>query len=297
MFNAAQFCIDYNIDYSTDATNGWIGINCPFCNDHKYHGAININGGYFNCWKCGGFPLDKTIQKLLLLKRSEAIQIINEYDSHTALTRKLNNKKIEKVNVNKIDMIGGSLEKIHRKYLKSRGFNPDYLIDKYQITGTTISPPNYKFRIIVPIFHNGKLVSYQGRAIKKANPLRWKGLSPEKSVINYKHTLYGLQFTNNEQIGVVEGIADQWKMGDGFVCSFGTALTNHQLKLLSNYQKVFFLFDPGAQDKAKKYAKLLAGLKNDIEVECVDLELPNEKDPGDLDQGQVAEIRNELGFV
>jgi len=296
MFNGQQFCIDYNIDYEVNR-NGWLNINCPYCStDRKFHGGINIYGGYFNCWKCGGKSLDYLIKTLLFVKTEEALSIIQDYDAQTQINQKLN-KQEKKNTVSKINLIGSTLKKGHKKYLRSRGFDPEYLVDKYNITGTVKEPYDFKYRVIVPIYHNNKLISYQGRDVTGKNSLRWNVLSPEESVMHYKYTFYGLQFTSKSQIAVVEGIADQWKMGDGFVCSFGTALTTKQIKLLLNYDKVFFLFDSEdyTQEKAKRYAKLLQSIKN-IEVENIDLEL-GKKDPGDLDRDEVKYIRRELGFV
>ena len=294
MFNAAAFCKDYNIDYE-QTKNGWVNINCPFCHDQSFHGGINIYGSYFNCWKCGGRNLHFLIKTLLLIHTNEAFSILNDYDFQSQIIQDLNDKKKIQT-VSKIDMIGEELKKKHIKYLENRGFDVDYLINKYKITGTLNYPFEFKYRVIVPIFYKGRLVSYQGRDITGKSDLRWNGLSPSESVIPYKYIFYAMQYSNYEQVGIVEGIMDQWKMGDGFICSFGTALTTKQLKLLLKYKRIFFLFDPGALDKAQKYAKILSSIKKDIEVEYIDLEL-GKKDPGDLNRDEVKHIRKELGFI
>jgi hypothetical protein len=298
MFNAERFLKDYEIPYITSGSHcstGWININCPMsgCSDSNFHGGINLQGGYYHCWKCGGSSLVNIIRTLLLLSFSEASNLINEYSVKNKILNSLN-KKIK--HVSKIEMPGGSFSKIHKKYLRKRNFDPDYIQKKYKVDGCIATPRNFKYRLMIPIFHNNKLISYQGRDVTNKQTLRYKGCKLDQSVMNYKYTLYGLENTNTEKIAVVEGIFDQWRMGDGFVATFGTALTNYQIKLLSNFKKVYFLFDsePHTQAKAARFGAELNAIG--CETEIIDLELGN-RDCGDLTPKEAQCIRKELGFV
>jgi len=50
-FDVEQFLYDYSVSYTTSGKNvsqGWIGVQCPFCDDHSSHGGFNINEGYYN---------------------------------------------------------------------------------------------------------------------------------------------------------------------------------------------------------------------------------------------------------
>lgn len=273
--------------------SGWVNIRCPLCDDRKKHGGINPQG-YYHCWKCGGHELVYLVQRLLHIHKDEAEQIINSYDTHSQI---VSAKKAKQKHQSKIVQPGDTLQASHRKYLATRGFKPSEIVRDYKVTGTIHSPREYKLRLVVPIYHNKRLVSFHARDITGEQALRWKVLSPEESVVHFKHTLYASDYSDSSQVGVVEGICDQWRMGKGFVATYGTALTSQQLKLLSFYDRVFFLFDPGAQDKANKYAKLLAGLKSNIQVEVIDLELPEESDPAELTESEAKNIRNELGFI
>lgn len=295
MFNAQQFCQDYFIQYETKGrhtSSGWIGVNCPFCSDSTFHGGFNIAKGYYSCWKCGGSSLEKIIKQLLRISSVEALELKEAYTINTIQTT---HKKTE--HPEKIEMIGEELRSVHKKYLKARNFSPEELMEKYHLTGTITSPAPYKYRLIVPIFHSGKLISFQGRDVTGEQELRWKGLSPEKSVMNYKHTLYGLSNTSLDQVGVVEGIADQWRMGDGFVATFGTAMTNQQIKLLSRFKKVFLLYDPDAFDKSQQYAKHIKAINPRAVVEYIDMEIPQGSDPAELNEKEVRYFRRELGFI
>ena len=69
------------------------------------------------------------------------------------------------------------------------------------------------------------------------------------------------------------------------------------MSLLARYDRVFFVFDPGAEANALKYARELAALRHGIQVEYIDLELPVGIDPGDLSDQEAKKIRRELNFV
>ena len=291
MFDALNFCKDFNIHFDPYSTKNWINIACPLCGDKKFHGGLNITGGYYNCWKCGGNELPYIISRLLLIKKSEAAEIVLQYTiSHINIL----NKKQKTGAVGKITCPGEGLKPVHRQYLKNRGFTPSYLAKKYRLLGTLATPLDYSYRLIIPIFHRGKLISYQGRDVTGKHLLRYKGLSPEESVMNYKHTLYGLEFAEGKA-GVVEGIFDAWAMGDGFVASYGTALTEYQIQLLARLHTVYFVFDTDAQKKAKMYAKRVKAINQHITVEVIDLEL-GDRDPGDLTSSEAMYFRKQLGF-
>lgn len=293
-FDALNFLRDYNIQLWTEGNNcqaGWVNIKCPACTDKSNHGAFSLSKNKYNCWKCGFHYIDKIIGLLTGLSFYKVKEIIKKYQTEEIYIP----KKSEESNIKNIDLIGGELTNHHKKYLKNRGFNPNKLVEKYGILGTgPEAGKGWKFRIIIPIFHLGKLIAYQGRDITGKSDQRYKSLSPKKSVMNYKHTLYGLEFCKNNYIGVTEGIMDIWKLGDDFVCSFGTAITEYQIKLLSGFEKIFFLFDPEpeAQEKAEKAANKLASLGKEVFL------IDNEKDydPGEYNKREVSLIRKELGF-
>jgi hypothetical protein len=299
MFDAIQFCNDYNISYTTigaHSSRGHVNINCPLPghNDVDYFGGIKLSTGHYNCWQCGGHQLKYIIKLLLLISYQEAEEIIFNYSGLLGgrASLLLNTHSPRALNC---ELPGASFKSVHKKYLENRGFDPDILQKKYGVLGTTHIPDKYKYRIIIPIFHNNKLISFQGRDYTGKQKLRYKGLSPELSVMNYKHTLYGLEKTNGKQIGIVEGVFDQWRMGDGFVGSFGTALTNFQLKLLSRFERVFFLYDPEkqVQEKALNYAKQLYMIGSNTEI--IDTEI--DTDPGAMSESEARYLRRELNFV
>lgn len=297
MFDARRFLSEYKIGYYTEGKNvspGWINIQCPFCGDASNHGGFNLSGEYYNCWKCGGRDIPFVIRKLIDVSLSEARSIQAEYTAHNIHLQLLNRKKGR---AEKIDIPGDTLPKYHREYLARRGFDPDEIQEVYQVRGT--GPAEqwdghlYELRIIIPIIYNRQIVSFQGRDISGRQKDRYKGCPVEKSVINYKEVLYNL---DNAPVGsriiVVEGITDVWRMGSQFVASFGTTMTPPQIKLLSRYDEIFFLFDPerDAQEKARRYASQLSSMGKSTEV----IRTIDDRDPADLSPAEAVILRKRL---
>lgn len=299
-FNAVQFFKDYRIHYWTEGKNvspGWVNTQCMFCDDSSNHLGWNLSKGYVNCWKCGVHPLKEAISRLLKISQDRAFSIIKEYEEVSSTYLK-QHKKIAQAE--SVQIPGSELSKYHRKYLESRNYDPDKLIEKYGITGTNPGEEweklNYELRIIVPIIFNRQVISFQGRDITDKQKERYKGCPIEKSVINYKHVFYNLDNANSDKVCVVEGIPDVWRMGDGFICSFGSTLHSSQIRILSEYfNTIYFLFDSEdeAQKKAKEYGNQLASMGKKVEV--FDLHEDN-LDPGDLPEYEVEEIRKELNL-
>jgi len=293
MFNAVQFCKDYHIPYKLQGKNvssGWIGVQCPFCRDKSNHGGINQENGNYSCWKCGFDDMAVYIQYVTGKTFQEALQIKRTYTNNFNVHYYENKTNC----ITKIELPGEELQQMHKNYLIGRGFNPDYIRNKYKIKGTGITG-YWRYRIIIPIFHNEEIISFVGRDITDRQSEKYLILSKKEGVINPKHTLYGLEFCRNRNwVCIVEGVFDVWRMGDGFCASMGTNLTEQQIHLLLPYRHVVIMFDPEkeASEKARKAAEHIASYGNTVEL----LLMNGDKDPGDLSQEEAVKLRKELGL-
>ena len=273
---------------------GWLNTNCPLCHDVKYKGGFNTDGGYFHCWRCGGHDLAFIISKILRINFFQAKIEAEKYSTQEIARKKLNRKKEGGQPLKSIP--GYPTAKQHHHYLESRNFEPEKIIKYYDIRGTGAAclwhNIDYSNRIIIPIYHRKKIVSFQGRSIVKNEKVRYKSCPPDLSPINYKSTLYGTP--HRDQAIVVEGITDVWRIGEGAMATYGTTITPAQIKALAKLQKVFFLFDQEqeAQHKATQAAQILASLNVKAEV----IRYHESIDPGEFSHAQVGEIRRELGF-
>jgi len=200
-----QLLNDYNIPTSTSGKNwqtGWIQVNCPFCNDSGFHGGFNIVGNYYNCWKCGGHNLEDIIMELLGIGYYVTKHLILSYHQpgeQQAIAKKKTPKAKEIEWPANCHICTGQ----HGKYLRKRNFDIRKISKDWGIQGTGPIGP-YKFRIIIPIYFNGKLVSYQGRDITGRSDLRYKACPIEKEVIHHKHIVYGIDHVTNKKAIIVE---------------------------------------------------------------------------------------------
>jgi len=298
MFDVVRFLKDNGIEYWDSGNNvqeGWVNVNCPFCDDPSNHGGFNLKGSYYNCWRCGWHSLVEVVEALALVDSEEAKRILFQYDTRGRIVEDLNLKiKKKKEKVDEVRYIPD--EKIGsygKHFLLKRGFDPDYVIEKYDLRwGGEVG--DWKFRIIIPIRYRNRIIAFQGRDVTGLTKVRYLTSPSEINSKNPKDVLYNVDRSFGEKVGVVEGPTDVWRMGDGFVATMGTSVTPGQLKLLGRWKKVFIIFDSerNALKEAWKIKKNLEFLY-DCDCRVVNLE---KGDPGDLTDREARKLRKELGF-
>lgn len=292
--NMIQLFTDYNISYWTSGKNvqdGWINIQCPFCNDPSNHLGYNTDGDYFNCWNCGQHPVKQVLKRLLNISYYEIDILLYDYSDYRILLDNLNKKSI--VNKSALFTLPGE-EKLSRpciKYLRKRKFNPWELQEKYKIRDGGIVG-EWRYRLIIPVYFNKKPVTFQARSYSKQLNIKYKSLGKNKSLINIKNILYNLDNCTGDNIAIMEGVFDVFRFGDNCCCCFGTVLTDYQIKFLTNYKKIFFVYDPEteAQQRASNYAKKFAVLGKYVEV----INIGKDGDPAELCEKEVSYIKKEL---
>jgi len=291
MFDILSFAKDQGIHYELSGKNvskGWMAFCCPYCNDNGFHLGVPLTGTHAFCWRCGSHPLDKVLMELTGLSWYELNNAMMDYDGSSSLL-----SVPKKVALGtKIELPEGSMEEVHRKYLKRRGFNPDELNRDYGVYGTGMLG-DWKYRIIIPIYDkDGELVSFQGRDYTNKQVLRYKTLSVEESVVNPKFVLYNENKVKGNVLGVCEGVFDALNMGPPFVATLGTMTTEVQCRKIAIYEKAYIMFDPedSAQERAIKLAEKVAALGGHPEV----IDIGGNNDPGSISKEYVQAIRKDL---
>lgn len=292
-FDALAFLRDFNIRFWEDGENvssGWVNIKCPLCNDKSNHGGINPYAGYYYCWRCEWHPLEEPLSVLLNKSKREVKEILKSY-LFTEAKRKLN-KKYEVKRAKKVSLPSGEniLPAKHKRYLLKRGFDPEKIRKQFHIYGVDYLG-EFKFRIVLPIYWQGEVVSYTSRALYKNQSPRYKTASPEEEVIFHKDILYTNPSYKYGEIGIiVEGPTDVWAMETDTVATFGTSVTDSQLLEISKMFKiVFILFDPDAVKKANEIASKLSilGTKAYV-IEGI------KKDPGSMEKKEIKKLKMEI---
>lgn len=298
--NFVKLFTDYKIDFNTRINRGWTNIACPFCDDKTFNGGFNNAGDYYHCWKCGGHNFKQALARAVNIPFNEVDILIEQYAGRNSLLNKLNKKQAKAI---KLTLPTNTFTPAERKYLKQRNFSPKLLHEKYKIVGGGITGA-WKYRIIIPLILDGKIVSWTGRSIlskQKINELkipRYKNLSIEQSVIDPKSILYNLDNCISQTAVLTEGAFDVMRLGDGFFCSFGTELTQAQIIEIKNrFSKVFIMFDNEveAQIKARKFGLQIASMGVDVEIVDAYGDF-NKNDGGELTESEVQIIRKELGL-
>lgn len=298
--NFVKLFNDYNVEYDTRVNKGWTNVTCPFCDDKTFNGGFNNAGDYYHCWKCGGHNFKQALARTVNIPFNEVDTLIEQYAGRNSVLNTLNKKQAK---ATKLTLPTDTFTPAERKYLKERNFSPKLLHEKYKIVGGGITG-SWKYRIIIPLVLNGKIVSWTARTIlskqqqQKLKIPRYKNLSIKQSVVDPKSVLYNLDHCEDKIAVLTEGAFDVIRMGDGFFCSFGTELTQSQISMIKQrFEKVFIMFDneEEAQAKARKFGLQIASIG--VEVELVDCYGDfNKNDAGELNEKEVQIIRHELGL-
>lgn len=268
-----QLYRDFNIDHVTEGhkhcREGWVNIECPFCvGNPGYHLGYNLQANYFHCWRCGGKYAQTVISKLLNVPTGKARSILQQYDiyisSYTAPDISIVKKSF------KYPSGTDELADNHIRYLQKRNFDPDLLIDLWQLKGTgPISriesdgkKIDYKHRIIIPYEWNGEIVSFDSRsiAISGSDKERYKACPKDREIIEHKKILYGKQYAWKDAGICLEGPTDVWRLGPLSFCTSGIQYTPEQVRIIAKaFKRVFVIFDPEpqAQVQANKLSKEL----------------------------------------
>jgi len=292
-FDVPNFLLDHGIRPAsiTDRhfQEGWLNIPCPFCTGNPgNHLGWNEESGRWNCFRCGTHPLEDVVSSLLgNLPEREVFTLIKGYLRTRRRTPKSGDPRDpERENI-QLPPETGPLKTRHLEYLESRGFSdPEKVRFTWNLKGTGPTG-RFKHRIIAPIYHRGRMVSFQGRDITDRSPLRYKSCPKHLEVRPIKSCLYGSEkLTTERSVVVVEGIIDVWKLGPGSVGTFGISWTKEQLELLGEFDHVSILFDPDrtAISQGIKLAETL--VQNGVEVFIVE----TETDPGDMEEEEALEL-------
>lgn len=234
-----------NLDYRTSGKNissGWIGVNCPFCDDSGQHLGINLRAKTISCWKCGKIGTVLTYLSYELGSFNKALEVIKRFTPRELihLEKDMERSGVSKVELPKNAKVG--LSEFHKIYLRKRGFDPDILSDKYNLNH--VGPVgDFANRIIVPVLRNSRLVTFTSIDISDKTSMRYRHLNDEQSIVPIKHLLFNSETSDKHNIFVVEGLMDCFRIGDGCIPTFGVKFTPEQKRLLVKYPYIKIIGD------------------------------------------------------
>ena len=293
---------DYSIEIAPDehkhSRPGWVNAECPFCShlpgaNPGYHLGWNEQEEFFFCWRCGWSSPAKTISALLHITEYEAKNILNLYGVNKIVHTK--EAKAKEPFCLPSGVIDG-LSTAHCNYLNHRGFDAHKIEKQWrlQCTGPVgrLNIRNeyeldYRFRIIIPFFWNGEMVSFDSRDITGKQTAKYKACPEEFEKISRKEILYGNQEQWTETGICVEGPSDVWRLGEQSFAVSGIQYTQKQMKVMARtFRRVAVVFDDEmqAQQQAKK-------LVSELKFRGVDAwNIKIKGDPGGLRQRKANEL-------
>jgi hypothetical protein len=217
---------------------GWLQTDCPNCGlTGHYRLGYNLAKGYLSCWSCGWVKLTDYVRHISGLGYREARELTGNVDRIAAPPKR------GAGGVLKLPDFVEPLGYAHKKYLSSRGFDPDSIEKLWGVMGIAHAP-RLSWRLFIPVIHNFETVSWLTRSIAPAdvNERRYRSARETEERVPHKKLLYGGDYVRHAAI-IVEGPTDVWAIGPGAVALMGTAYSRAQLLAMRQYPRRFVCFD------------------------------------------------------
>ena len=181
----------------------------------------------------------------------------------------------------------------HRRYLqKERKIDPTYAEKIWGVQGINQDGGRLAWRILIPIYQQGKVVSWTSRRFTNEEPRYWAA-SDQDSFVSVNDCVLGADLCRHT-ILVVEGPMDALAIGPGAGSTMGVRVSDAKLNIISRFPVRCLLFDaePKAQARARKLCRQLAA----YEGRTVNIRLESGKDPASASPEELTDIRRKFLF-
>lgn len=219
-----------------------IWLCCPFClqrgytQDTRFRLGVDVSTGQGHCFNCEWKPPG---QRLALIAIQKRLALGGFVQRETVTTKKLRPIRLPE-DFEIIDPKDSDfwMKKAYR-YVRSRGVT-DAQIKRFKL-GLSLSG-EYAYRVVAPIYYEGKLVGLVSRALKNTQVPKYKNSVGDKAI-------YGIM-SDVAQCILVEGFFDALACDRACGSNYdsfgllGHSLTGRQLDMLSDYTKFILWPDP-----------------------------------------------------
>jgi len=296
-FDVINYLESRGIEYWTEGKNvtqGWVNINCVFCPDHSNHLGIHYTeGNGFHCWLCGeSGDIIKLVRKVEECGFDKAVRVLKQFQEVAPVVEE--EKRIERPRGNVLpegfeEIVKGKEPDLVKRYFARRRFDLA-LCQSHGLGWVRIG--RYQHRLIVPITLGGEVMSFQAADLTGMARVPYLSCPDARGRMPIKHLLYGVDWLGgSEQVVLVEGVTDKWRMGNCSLALMGKKWTREQLKLLHDVASdkvIKVLLDLDAVRDGYGLARELSA--NFQEVVLVELELGDPADPADFDEAMVRRV-------
>jgi 5S rRNA maturation endonuclease (ribonuclease M5) len=233
---------ELNVDFKEPgqhhhARGPYINIDCPFCSPSsgRYRLGIHIYHLYSTCWSCGRHDTLSALERSCDRPRRDIAALLYSISGGIPRERETTPGKL------KVPIGVGPLLSQHKKYLTERGFNWKELVKLWDIRGIGLAP-DLPWRVFIPVFHKGQMVSWTTRSIADDHSQRYIAAGAQQESYSHKKLLYGVDYCRSTAI-LCEGPLDVWAAGPGAICTFGIAYGRSQIEQISRYPRRIICFD------------------------------------------------------
>ena len=323
-----RFHIPY-VERGPNVKRGNVNVTCPFCTDDpSHHMGIIPESGWYGCWRDRshrGKNFPRLLAALASISYERARDVTSEYfndwaqdDAFSKAVRSMEDSptiEAPKVKRGPTHTISCELRYLqiitefdvlcrrHRRYLSGRGFDDvDRVARRYSLMYSVGG--EWRDRIVIPYYWNGRLVTLSGRSIYEDAKLRYKALSDRRSLLTTKQVLYNWDraVKRDGVLFVVEGPFDLIKFDYhardarcGIVALSSVAIEDDQLpyllQLADRYSKIVVMTD---QVELKQAMDMQAQIGR--KAALFDWSLASSfKDPGKFDAQVVHDIVRRYG--
>lgn len=304
------------VDYKETQQSGGLEFiaDCPFCNDNKKHFGMHAATGVWNCFKCGqNGSIFSFLQIHDDVSPARAKYIIHGMLGNTYVDKNSVRKFLDQLEEEEKEM-GQAKEKLSHEsktlelpttytLLSKCMESPNpmeiqaflYWLDKRQFPPADLQTykigycnyGKYAGRIIIPIYHNKRLLyfvarDFTGQAIKRyLNP----AISTNNIIFNLERAS-----KNKHCVILTEGVFDAIRIGKNAVSLLGKILHAGQKQMLlkQEFEEFVICFDPVCKDPAilESVYKIAHSLYSFASISIMDLDIYG-KDAGDCSKAQL----------
>lgn len=284
--NLTDILRDHRIPFDISGRNknrpGWANLKCCFCGRDPYLG-INLESLGCSCWNCGPKRITEVLERLTGMPSSELWGILQGLPRNQTIKKKTGGTLVLPNDL-------GPLQDAHKRYLKKRKFDPDYLVQLWDIQGIGKLGGRLAWRIFIPVHVNGEIVTWTTRRLTNDEP-RYISARPEESIIPIDQCMYGIDYCRSACL-CVEGCFDVWSLGPGSVSSFGTRVSDAQCECIGRFPLRGILFDAGHGEAAAALrARKLADRLSVMQGTTLRVTLETGNDPASCSASEREEIR------
>lgn len=304
--NLIEFLEDCGLETWTRGKNvqkGHVNIQCPFpwCDDDSNHCGIHTKTFKVRCWKCGKHSFKELVSEIATSPTGSIKNLIRDLkkDAGSTYIDSMSDPDEEKAYNNYVKIPVEAMDTfppLHKDYLRGRGFNARKLIKLYKLLACH-NYGYYKFRIIIPIFLDGKLVAFTSRDVTGEQDPPYLHGSPKECLMSVKNTIYNYDsIIEGGDVIIMEGPADVWKIGTGGICIFGVSIKPEQATLLlrKRIRTAFILLDNDktGQRKRRVIGKEMGSIARKVEM----LTLTKKNDAGELTLSEAEMLKSAINF-